>query len=267
MQSSHPVHSVHRRAPPRSLKRRSISLSPPTALLCYHPAGPVGPRDLSRSLEALPAMKPLLYLAGLCLPALALGWLPGPSRRGEEGRVQVIRHHRTQGPALRQADLPRTPSWKRSPAASTGPKAPSGSKGRRLSALLRHPQQPHRQMAGRQGHSDVPQAERLQRQAQADLKEPGSNGLLLDSEGRLVLMRARRPPRRPPGEGRQDHDDAGRQVQGQAPQQPQRRRLQVERRPLLHRPALRPDRSRTRTASPAWNWISAASTACRRTAS
>ena len=78
--------------------------------------------------------------------------------------------------------------------------------------------------------------------------EPGSNGLTLDKQGRLILGRARRPPRRPPRlDGRQA--DARRQLPGQAAQQPQRRRRQVERRPLLHRPALRPARAARRTTT------------------
>ncbi len=67
--------------------------------------------------------------------------------------------------------------------------------------------------------------------------EPGSNGLLYDSKGRLILCQHgdRRIARL---EG-QAIRHAGRQVQGQAAQQPQRRRVQIERRSVLHRSAVR----------------------------
>ena len=76
--------------------------------------------------------------------------------------------------------------------------------------------------------------------------EPGSNGLVMDPQGRLVLCqhgdrRVARLERR-----RQDLQDPGRPVQGQAVQQPQRRRLQLQGRPLLHRPALRPAQAERR---------------------
>ena len=71
--------------------------------------------------------------------------------------------------------------------------------------------------------------------------EPGSNGLVLDPQGRLVLCQHgdRRVARR---EG-DDVRHPGRPLPGQAVQQPQRRDLQVQRRPLLHRPPLRPARA------------------------
>ncbi len=81
--------------------------------------------------------------------------------------------------------------------------------------------------------------------------------------GAARLVRARRSPRvGADQERRQAH--AGRQLQRQAAQQPQRLDVQVERRPLLHRSALRPARATgtTRAASS----TSAASIGCRKTA-
>ena len=86
----------------------------------------------------------------------------------------------------------------------------------------------------------LPQAQRLHRHGPAPAGgEPGSNGLILDPKAgssSASTATAASPAR----EGRQEVRDARRQVQGQAVQQPQRRRLSLERRPLLHRPALRP---------------------------
>ena len=75
--------------------------------------------------------------------------------------------------------------------------------------------------------------------------EPGSNGLLMDRQGRLVLCQHgdRRVARL---EADEQVHDPGRQIHGQAAQQPQRRRVQVQRRPLLHRPALRPAQAERR---------------------
>ena len=84
------------------------------------------------------------------------------------------------------------------------------------------------------------------------LKPSGYTGKAKFERGRARLQRpghrqvrqphplpARRPPRRPADQGRQVRD-ARRQVHGQAVQQPQRPRLPPQRRPVLHRPALRP---------------------------
>ena len=70
-------------------------------------------------------------------------------------------------------------------------------------------------------------------------REPGTNGLTFDRPGAADALPARRPPRRPTRDAGPVHDH-GRPLRGQAVQQPERSRLQVERRPLLHRPALRP---------------------------
>ena len=68
--------------------------------------------------------------------------------------------------------------------------------------------------------------------------EPGTNGLTFDAEGRLVACQHgdRQVARWENG----DLDAAGRQVRGQAPQQPQRPRLPFVGRALLHRSAVRP---------------------------
>ena len=72
--------------------------------------------------------------------------------------------------------------------------------------------------------------------------EPGSNGLLLDPEGRLVLMRARRPPRRPARtkDGKTTTTLADK-YEGKRLNSPNDGVFAIERRPLLHRPAVRPD--------------------------
>ena len=71
--------------------------------------------------------------------------------------------------------------------------------------------------------------------------ETGSNGLTLDPSGRLVLAQHgdRRVARLERRSQTAEVHDARRSLRGQAIQQPQRSRLQVQRRPLLHRPALR----------------------------
>ena len=81
---------------------------------------------------------------------------------------------------------------------------------------------------------------------------------MLDSDGPAGPLPARRPAHRPAGEGRQLHH-ARRPLPGQAVQQPQRRGLQVQRRPLLHRSALRPAEGRRTTRR--GSWTSAASIA------
>ena len=68
--------------------------------------------------------------------------------------------------------------------------------------------------------------------------EPGSNGLTLDRQGRIHVLRARRSARFAIGERRRQ-EDARRQLSRQAAQQPQRSGLQIERRSVLHRSALR----------------------------
>ena len=79
-------------------------------------------------------------------------------------------------------------------------------------------------------------------------KEPGSNGLAVDAKGRLVLCEHgdRRVARLETDGGKMTLADG--QVPGQAAEQPERRGVQVERRPVLHRPALRPAESETTRA-------------------
>ncbi len=75
--------------------------------------------------------------------------------------------------------------------------------------------------------------------------EPGSNGLVMDSQGRLVLCQHgdRRVARL---ESRRLVQDSCRQLPGEEAQQPERRRLSLGRLALLHRPALRPARQERR---------------------
>ena len=140
---------------------------------------------------------------------------------------------------------PRTPRSKCSPAASSGPKGRSGT---RRTAHLLFSDIPNNRVvkwSAKDGVKRLPQAERLHRQrAEFTGAEPGSNGLRLRQGRPPRPLPARRPPRRPAGEGRQVVRDARRQVHGQAAQQPQRPRVRQERRPVLHRPALRPARGR-----------------------
>ena len=91
-----------------------------------------------------------------------------------------------------------------------------------------------------EGHHGVPEARAATRAATPFTgREPGSNGLTFDAQGRLVMCQHgdRRVARL---EARRQVHDARRPVRGQAVQQPERPRLQVERRPLLHRSAVRP---------------------------
>ena len=77
--------------------------------------------------------------------------------------------------------------------------------------------------------------------------EPGSNGLLFDKNHKLVAVPARRPADRAT-RGWQVRD-RGRSLRRQAVQQPERRRVQVERRSVLHRSAVRPRRRARRSGS------------------
>ena len=107
----------------------------------------------------------------------------------------------------------------------------------------------------------LPQAGRLHRQDARDGGEPGSNGLTLDAEGRLVLCEHGDRRVAAHREGRQE-DRLADKYEGKRLNSPNDLRLQVERRPLLHRPAVRPAR-RTRTTRPASS-TSTASIACRK---
>ncbi len=147
--------------------------------------------------------------------ARSSGWIPGsigscPATRGSSG----------------------------SPRASTGPRGRSGTRTHESPAVLRRPDEHGVPVAGRQGGQRLPQAERIHRHRTAR-RGTGLERVVDGPPGPVGPLPARRPPRGPAGAGRHVHDP-GRQVHGQAVQQPERRRLQVERRPLLHRPALRP---------------------------
>ena len=95
------------------------------------------------------------------------------------------------------------------------------------------------------------------------LRGIGPNGIALDAEGRLLVVRVRQPLRHSSREGRQPHD-TGRPLRRQAPQQPERSRRRTRR----HRVSSRTRRS----AWKAWttrrcaSWRSTASIASGRTA-
>ena len=96
-----------------------------------------------------------------------------------------------------------------------------------LPRLVRHPERPHAAL-GRDGRQrlGVPLAVRLHERP--DRRPPGSPRLL----------RAPGPPGDPDGDRRDAHG-AGRPLPGQAPQLAQRRRREVRRLDLVHRPVLR----------------------------
>ena len=92
--------------------------------------------------------------------------------------------------------------------------------------------------SGRRARASASSSSRAATRARPARRRAGLQRPADGSPGPAGPLPARRPPRRP-ARGRQVHD-AGRPLHGQAVQQPQRRRLQVQRRPVFHRPAVRP---------------------------
>ena len=68
--------------------------------------------------------------------------------------------------------------------------------------------------------------------------KPGTNGLLFDWQGRLICASTATGDRTAQ-DGQKDVRDLADKIHGQTPQQPQRRRVQIQRRSLFHRSALR----------------------------
>ena len=107
----------------------------------------------------------------------------------------------------------------------------------RVPALLGHPEQRHQQMGAGQGRIGVPETERLSRHGALHGPRAGHQWAHLRCPGPARRLPARRSTSGAVGE--RNVDRPGRQVRGQAPEQPQRSGLPFVGRALLYRPALR----------------------------
>ena len=136
-----------------------------------------------------------------------------------------------------------------------------GARGRRVPALLRHPAQPDLQVEGRaEGSTVYLEQERVPRTRSrgpttSRPTSPGSNGLVIDPEGRLVLCQhGNRQVARmdaPLSKPQPKYVTDRRSLRGEAAQQPERRRLprRTARSTSPTRPTGSRGRWRTRTSS------------------
>ena len=179
-----------------------------------------------------------IKLSALCvvtLAALFVSLAQGADKAKYPSFGKVVRHDprvrqavcqgRAHGEARRRADLVRRAHL---------------DQGRRLRAVLRHPAQLGDEVEGRRRAQPVHAARGLHRRR--PLRPRARQQRPADRSARpRRLLRTRRSPHLA-ARAQRRQENAGRQLPGQAAQQPQRRRVQIERRFVFHRSALRPAR-------------------------